>query len=221
MTHMQADTSYEILAQVLRHVAFEGWTDQAVTQAARALNLPQGTELIYAPGGALGLIRLWSDQLDADMRAAAAARGFDNMRIRDKVTEAVWIRLNLLTGHEDAARRALARLSLPDAGSQGAAQLWSSADAIWTMIGDVSEDYNYYTKRAILSGVIGSTLLAWLADETADKMEARRFLERRIGNVMQFETAKAKTLNALSGAPKPQEISSVFKSLSRRRRRRA
>jgi ubiquinone biosynthesis protein COQ9 len=53
-------------------------------------------------------------------------------------------------------------------------------------------DLNHYTKRAILSGVYGSTLMAFLDDESADFAETHAFLERRIDNVMQFEKAKAK-----------------------------
>lgn len=207
-----------ILDEVLRHAAFDGWTDRAVKQAVRTLDLPEGAEHIYAANGALGLIRLWSDNLDRDMAFALRTRGLDNMRIRDKVTEAVWLRLELLSGHEDAARRGLARLSLPDAGGQMAAQLWSSADAIWTAIGDVSDDYNYYTKRTILSGVIGSTLLAWLSDDTDGKVDARAFLERRIANVMQFEKVKGQALNALSALPKPDELTGLLRKPFRRRR---
>ena len=149
------------------------------------------------------------------------------MRIRDKVTEAVWLRLELLRPHQEAARRAVSRLSLPDGNGQAATQLWASADAIWTAIGDTSEDYNYYTKRTILSGVMGSSLLAWLADDTEDKSQARAFLERRIENVMQFEKVKGRTLSAMAGMPKPQEILSLIQtgvskgpSISKTRRRR-
>ena len=222
MTETRLDKSQLILEALLRQVPFEGWTDRALMAAVNGLDMTPGAEAVYAPGGALGLLQLWSSNLDTEMVEALKARGLDNLRIRDKVTEAVWIRLNVLTGYEDAARRAVNRLALPDAATQGASQLWASADAIWTTIGDQSEDYNYYTKRAILSGVIGSSLLAWLGDETDDKIEARAFLERRIGNVMQFEKFKGQALGALEGLPplpKPDELLGLFKKSPYRRRR--
>ena len=206
MSQATHDKSYEILDEVLKHVPFEGWTSRALKAAMESTELSVGAEHIYAPDGALGLLRVWSDRLDQQMVAAIEARGFDNMRIRDKVTEAVWLRLELLRPHQEAARRAVSRLSLPTASGQGATQLWASADAIWTAIGDASEDYNYYTKRTILSGVIGSTLLAWLSDDTDEKSEARAFLQRRIENVMQFEKVKGQTLSVMSTLPKPQDL---------------
>lgn len=220
MTDTSDDKVQLILNEMLRHVPFDGWTGRSLSAAMANLDLTDGAEHIYAPNGALGLIGAWSAQLDRQMTTAIDARGFDNMRIRDKVTEAVWLRLNLLSAHPEAARRAMSRLALPDGVSLGAAQLWATADAIWTAIGDTSEDYNFYTKRTILSGVIGSTLAAWLADDTEDKTQARAFLERRIENVMQFEKVKGQSLSALGALPKPKEVFDVLRKGPRRRRRR-
>ena len=66
---------------------------------------------------------------------------------------------------------------------------WQLADLIWTETGDTSTDWNHYSKRTILSGVITSTVLAWIASEDISTVEA--FLDNRIQNVMQFEKLKA------------------------------
>jgi ubiquinone biosynthesis protein COQ9 len=66
---------------------------------------------------------------------------------------------------------------------------------MWRLAGDTATDYNHYTKRMILSGVYGSTLMAFLDDESPDFADTHAFLERRIDNVMQFEKAKAKWTN--------------------------
>ncbi|MEM6390832.1 MAG: COQ9 family protein, partial [Pseudomonadota bacterium] len=66
------------------------------------------------------------------------------------------------------------------------------ADRIWIALGDTSQDVNWYSKRAILSGVYGSTLLYWLGDETPAAEATWAFLDRRIAGVMQFEKFKAR-----------------------------
>jgi ubiquinone biosynthesis protein COQ9 len=66
---------------------------------------------------------------------------------------------------------------------------------MWRLAGDVAADFNHYTKRAILGGVYATTLAVWVGDESAGKAESRAFLARRIGDVMQFEKAKAKLLS--------------------------
>ncbi len=199
------------------HIPFEGWTSKALTLAVKECDLPQGSEELYFPGGPKELIEFWASQSDFKTQEALMVKGIADMRIRDKITEAVWIRLNLMRGQEQAARRAISRLSLPDAIGQGPRQLWSSADMIWRAIGDTSTDGNYYSKRAILSGVIGSSVMAWLSDDTDDKNKARAFLEARIENVMSFEKAKFSVRNQTKDWPAPGEL---FGRLRYRRRRR-
>ncbi|MFZ5615758.1 MAG: COQ9 family protein, partial [Pseudomonadota bacterium] len=62
----------------------------------------------------------------------------------------------------------------------------------WRAIGDPSTDFNFYSKRAILSGVLSSTMARWFADETEGETATKEFLRARIENVMQFEKLKAK-----------------------------
>jgi ubiquinone biosynthesis protein COQ9 len=50
--------------------------------------------------------------------------------------------------------------------ADGAKAIWGTADRIWTALGDTSDDLNWYTKRATLSAVYGSTVLYWLGDDS-------------------------------------------------------
>jgi len=61
---------------------------------------------------------------------------------------------------------------------------WRTADVIWTWAGDTSDDYNKYTKRGLLSGVIASTMTYWLQDQSDDLVKTRDFLNNRIENVL-------------------------------------
>ena len=209
-----------ILTAMLRHVPFDGWTTKSMRAAVKDTDLPDGAEELYFPGGPLEMIRFWAEQGDAAAARRLEALDLDKMKIRDKVTHGVLARLEAIGPHEEAARRAVSRLSLPSALGQGPKQLWASADTIWTAIGDTSTDANYYSKRAILSGVIGSSMMSWLADNSACKEKARAFLDARIANVMQFEKAKWAFNKRTSGLSNPAEILGQLRYGSRRRRRR-
>jgi ubiquinone biosynthesis protein COQ9 len=82
-------------------------------------------------------------------------------------------------------------LALPAYAGEGARAMWQTADAIWNTLGDTSQDGNWYSKRALLSGVYGSTVLYWLGDTSEGASETWAFLDRRIENVMRIEKAKA------------------------------
>jgi ubiquinone biosynthesis protein COQ9 len=88
-------------------------------------------------------------------------------------------------------RRGSALFALPQHAAVGAKAIWGTADAIWMALGDRSDDINFYSKRAILSGVYASTVLYWLGDASPGQSATWEFLDRRIENVMQFEKIKA------------------------------
>lgn len=197
----------EILEEALGLVPFEGWTDKMLAQAVARTDLPEGADALYFPEGVLDLLAYWSEQLNLTAQERLSALTLSEMKIRDKVTQGVLARLEAIGSHEDAARRAMARLALPDSFLSGrlsaTGQLWAAADMIWRAIGDTSTDANYYSKRTILSGVIGTTLPVWLNDPDPAKLKAREFLDARIANVMQFERLKWQVKSATKDWPSP------------------
>ena len=199
------DTKTAILRAALRDAAFDGWTDAVIERAAVSAGLPQGAGRLYFPDGPVELIRFWSEQMDAAAQAKIEALDLPAMKVRDRVTQGVVIRLSEIGRFEEAARRAQARLVLPDGAATAASITWSAADMIWRAIGDTSTDANYYSKRAVLCGVLASTAPVWLNDALPDKPDARAFLDRRIGDVVQFEKAKARLRKVTDDLPDPAE----------------
>ncbi len=129
-------------------------------------------------------------QGDAAMVAALKASDLSALRYSDRVGHAIRTRLDLVENDKEAVRRGLTLFALPIHAADGARALWQTADAIWTALGDTSDDLNWYTKRATLSGVYSSTVLYWLGDQSMDHAATWAFLERRIDDVMRIERAK-------------------------------
>ena len=206
MTDRSLIARQAILEAMLPLAAFDGWTTKSLRDAVANTDLPKGSDALYFPDGPLEVIGFWAQQMDGVARDEIAKLNQETMKIRDKVTSGVWAHLKAIGPHDEAARRALARLSLPDALGQGPQQLWASADMIWRAIGDTSTDANYYSKRAILSGVIASTLAVWISDNSDDKIKSREFLDARIANVMQFEKAKWDMKSRTKNWPNPAEL---------------
>ena len=65
-----------------------------------------------------------------------------------------------------------------------------TVDAIWHAAGDSSADFSWYTKRAILAGVYGATLLFWLGRHDEDDAAALAFLDRRLAGVAAIGRAR-------------------------------
>ncbi len=181
-----------ILDAVLAHVAFDGWTEAAIKRAADDLGLSRGFIDLAFPGGPLELVEAFSNRADARLGLVLTAERLEPLKIRDRIALAVRTRIESNAAHREAARRALTFLALPQNAAKATTMLWRTADAIWRAVGDKSTDYNYYTKRSILSAVFSTTVLYWLTDESEDHAETWAFLDRRISDVLTFEKAKAK-----------------------------
>ena len=181
----------QILEALLPLVAFDGWTESAMREAAAAAGLSDDELILAAPGGVDDLVEAFFDDAGRQMVQSMETADLSSMKIRERVSLGVEAYLDALSPNKDAVRKAVARtLARPWTGLSPVQRAWRVADAIWTTLGDTSNDFNYYSKRTILSGVIASTLTAWLGSEDMDT--AKSFLANRIENVMAFEAFKAR-----------------------------
>jgi ubiquinone biosynthesis protein COQ9 len=140
------------------------------------------------------MIDAWFDWTDRGMLLAFPPERIDAMKVRDRIGALVFHRLETMRPYREALRRALAVLAMPQNALAAGRLAWRGADRIWRVAGDTATDYNHYSKRAILIGVYGTTTLVFLDDETEDLVTTRAFLDRRIGDVMRFEKAKAQLI---------------------------
>ena len=174
---------------------FDGWSDAALEMAADQLGADIDVARLAFKGGAIDMVFAWIEAVDMAMAAAFPEDVIAAMKIRERIRSLVQFRLDAVAGQEEALRRALAVMAMPQNAPASAKRGWQTADLMWRLAGDTATDYNHYTKRAILASIYGATLAVFVEDESEDKAETRAFLDRRIEGVMKFEQVKAKWLN--------------------------
>src|SRR5687768_6218752 len=185
--------------EIARAAVFDGWTDEALHQAAALAGVDPAVARLAFPGGAMDMIAAWIDGTDAKMQAALGDGALTQLKIRERIRALLQFRLDAVAGHEEALRRALAIQAMPQNLARTMRIGWHSADLMWRLAGDTATDYNHYTKRALLCGIYTATLAVFVEDQSEGKAETRAFLDRRIENVMQFEKAKAQLLGNRDG----------------------
>jgi ubiquinone biosynthesis protein COQ9 len=186
------DVEAAIVAAALPHVVFDGWSRRTLAEAARDSGVSPERARLAFPRGGVDLALAFHNGRDAELARDLAAAELGGMRFRDKVAHAIMRRLELIAADREAVRRAAALFALPLHAADGARAIWHTADTIWNALGDTSRDYNWYTKRAMLSAVWSASLLYWLGDDTPGFSATREFVQRRVDNVMRIEEAKAK-----------------------------
>lgn len=174
-----------------QNAAFDGWTQKAVASAAADLGIDPAQAALAFPKDAPHMIEAWIDGVDAAMEAHFTPEKIAALKVRERIRALIWDRLETMAPAREAARSALSILAMPQNVPLAMRIAWRSADLMWRLAGDTSTDYNHYSKRLILSGVYGSTLLAWLDDQSEGWTETGAFLDRRLAGVMRFEKWKA------------------------------
>lgn len=186
----ETDPVTQLLDAALGHVVFDGWSQTTFDAAIADCDMDPVLARAICPRGAVDLALTYHRRGDAQMLARLAEEDLTGMRFRDKIAAMVRFRLEAAEDKE-AVRRGVTLFALPQYASDGVKAIWGTCDAIWTALGDTSDDLNWYSKRTTLSGVYSATVLYWLGDDSPGHQATWEFLDRRIDNVMQFEKVKA------------------------------
>ena len=179
----------KLMLAALPNVAFDGWSNSTFAAACREADISERKARLFCPRGALDLAIAFHKWGDDQFETAFKKKKISELKVREKIRKAVELRIKLASDKE-AVRRGVVLFALPIHAFEGSHLIWDTSDLIWELIGDNTEDFNWYSKRAILSAVYASTVLYWLGDNSEGSEETWHFLDRRIEDVMKFETAK-------------------------------
>jgi ubiquinone biosynthesis protein COQ9 len=205
------------LDAALQDIPFDGWTSNVISNAAATLEIEPSAVRLAFPNSAMDLLTYYSKEMDLKLIRMLEASDLSEMRIREKITYAVRARLELMAPNREAARRGFLTLSLPFNAISGAQCLYGTVDAVWQGIGDTSTDFNFYSKRAILSGVYVATMAVFFDDVSEGFQKTWAFLDRRIEDVMQIEKVKANVKGVTNKLPSPFSVFDAVRAAQRRR----
>jgi len=203
----------DFIEAMLMRVALEGWSYKALKLGASDINLSSGALAELFPNGPKDAIRHFSNWADQKMVEKIKTSDISGLRISEKISFCAKARLEILQPHRAAVRRATSILMAPNNAVLGLKLVYATVDSIWYAIGDRSSDFSFYTKRGLLAGVLGSTTMFWLTDNSESSEETMNFLDRRIGDVMRLHRTRENFANARFRARKAFEtFGDVLKS---------
>jgi len=183
-----------LIPRVAEAAVFDGWGASAVETAARAEGVDPQVARLALGADPVELVAAWIEATDVAMERAFADGSLASLSIRERIRRLVQFRLDRILGCEEALRRALAILAMPQNAMRTLRMGWASADRMWRLAGDTSTDASHYTRRVTLAAIYAATLAVYVDDASEAKAETRAFLARRIEGVIRFEKAKAQLL---------------------------
>ena len=196
----QRDT---LLLAALPHIAFDGWTETALRAGAADAGLEPADVPRFFPGGAVEAVAAFSSWADREMNQSLAAADLSGLRHSEKISLAVRTRLEAVEPYREAVRRSIAFLALAPHVPAGLHMLYRTVDEMWHAVGDRSVDFSFYTKRALLAGVVSATTLYWLDDESEGRAESWAFLDRRLEDVLRIPKVRHRVEALFGRLPDP------------------
>lgn len=186
MTQTTTDIRDAILNQALPNIPFDGWKMDTIIQAAHDLSYDDLALKAAFPDGMIDVLDAFADKADRDMLSALNDLDTAPLRTRDKIRTALITRWECLRPHKEATKTSFKFWLNPLRKPRLAKIIWRTADRIWDWAGDTSTDYNRYSKRTLLSGIIGPGMLIWINDDDDEMQKTISFVDARIENIMQF-----------------------------------
>ena len=174
------------LKTALPDIPFDGWSDDLMERTSKKLKISNTKVSKIFPQDYKDLVLFFFEYLSDKTIEKFNKLNTKDMRVRDKISEAVKIRFKIAAENKEAFALAIKATAHPSYRLQLPKLIWSAADKIWWAAGDTSTDYNHYTKRLLLSGVITASTFYWLNDNSANNEQVNKFIDRRIENVLQL-----------------------------------
>ncbi len=208
-----------VVMATLAHVPFDGWSAKALAAGAVSASMAADDAARLFPAGPIEALEVFSALADRAMVEAIAATADMQLGQRAKIALGIRARLDFVTVHKEAVRRAAAVLAMPHHAAAGLRLLYRTVDALWYAAGDSATDFNWYTKRAILAGIYSATLLFWLNDRSADHAATWAFLDRRLADHARMHGLVERLKERAGRMPNPFLAADRFRGDRVRRRR--
>ena len=194
----QAMIAEDIVRAALGHVPFDGWTMTTLAMAAADCGHDEAVLAQHFARGVPDAVALYAAMADCDMLDAFDALEDAPTKTHLKIRALILCRLSLAMPHKETISKTLAYLAQPQHAGLAAKLLYQTSDVMWRATGDDATDFSFYSKRATLAGVYSATLLAFLADDSADMAKTEAFLDRRLADIAQIPKVTAPAKAAVS-----------------------
>ena len=182
------ETQNKILSEIIFKVPTYGWTLECLEHAVLELGLTKQDAKRAFQGNLDYVFDHLMATIEGQMVNSLKSIDLTTYRIRDRIIFLITLRLNLMSPYRLILTKAIKHQLKSGSVKNLSQKFLTTVSNIWYTAGDQATDFNYYSKRFLLSGVYGATFLFWLRDTSVDFVKTQKFLQKRIDHVMAFSS---------------------------------
>ncbi len=196
-----SDIKEKIIAEMLKDSVFDGWNNETLKKISAKITGKSETYAVFFENGIHDLSKFFVEMVNLEMVEEFEKIPTENMKIREKIRCLISLRLKILSRNKEAIRAKQGFFAMPQNLFLSNQLLWKVSDQMWAACRDQSVDFNYYSKRGLLSIIYSSCLNFWLNDDSQNHVKTEEFIVRAIDDVMKINGIKAKIPQILKKIP--------------------
>ena len=146
-------------------------------------------ELLF-PEGNIDLIKFTLEQLNKELEEYCKKIDLIRLPVHKRIKKVLLSKISLMNKNKLFYRSIFLNLLIPKKNFSLSNQLYNSVDQIWFIAGDSSTDFNFYTKRLILSGIYSRVILFFFNNNNQEELE--NILDESLKRVSKIPEIKSK-----------------------------
>jgi ubiquinone biosynthesis protein COQ9 len=203
------ENKQKILQKFLDLCVFDGWNDSTLDKAFLGLGIDLKSMDLIFENKSLDVANFWIENINSQLKEKSLSFDLKEMKIRDKITILLKTQIEIVKDYKLQIKQLIDFYSTkPQNISIAIGNAYKSADLMWYSIGDNSTDFNFYSKRIILSKIYMKTFIFFIKDESLNNKETYNFIDSQIEKVMKFTKFKFTVRN------KAQNLKKMCKGVS-------
>jgi|TARA_B100001094_G_scaffold322895_1_gene372901 ubiquinone biosynthesis protein COQ9 len=173
-----------------------GWSRETLLHCAKKQKLSTPNLALMFPSFEYDVLKYLIAQNNSLVEKNYNSFNNSRLKTRDKIKTIMELKFDSNAYLKDALPEMLKFLLRPGNIFMSIKMLHQNSDFIWNLAGDKSNDFNYYSKRGLLSMVYLATLIYWLNDKSNKGIGTKNFISKSVDGIVDG-VSKFKQLNVL------------------------
>ena len=161
----------EILNLSKKIVINNGWNNDLFNKIEKQKKIKLNELFIMFPGGYNELLEFSINNLNSKLQKKMENYNLNILPIHKRIKKILLQKIIIMNEEKDFYSKIFFYLLIPKKNSSNLSKLYKSSDLIWNIAKDQSTDFNFYTKRIILSSIYSRTILHFFNNNNLDETE--------------------------------------------------
>ena len=184
-----------------------GWNKNLFKKISQEKKLNLSEIHVLFPNGYKDMLLFTLHNLNYNFEKKFSYSKIKNLPLHKKIKKIIIDKINFINLEKEFYKKIFYHLLLPNNYRMLTSQIYRSADLMWYIAKDKSTDFNYYSKRMILSCIYSSTLFYFFNNNNLEGTE--KYLDKMLINVSQIPKLKKNFISLM------QPLSSFSKFFSK------